>query len=67
MSRPAETGADEAPLEVRELRIDFPKRSVRVRGDEAQLTFVEFEILSALARSPGPRVHPRHAAVADLG
>ncbi|MBV8711910.1 MAG: response regulator, partial [Solirubrobacterales bacterium] len=35
MSRPAETAPDEAPLEVRELRIDFPKRSVRVRGGEA--------------------------------
>src|ERR1700748_2929559 len=53
MSRPAETAPDEAPLEVRALRIDFPKRTVRVRGDEAPLTFVEFEILSALARAPG--------------
>jgi DNA-binding response OmpR family regulator len=53
MSRPAETAADEAPLVISELRIDFPKRSVRVRGDEAQLTFVEFEIISALARGPG--------------
>ena len=67
MSRPAETAPDEAPLEVRELRIDFPKRSVRVRGREAQLTFVEFEILSALARGPGAGVHARHAARADLG
>ncbi len=53
MSRPAQAGADEAPLEVLELRLDFPKRTVRVRGREAQLTFVEFEILSALARAPG--------------
>jgi DNA-binding response OmpR family regulator len=53
MTRPAETAPDEAPLVVRDLRIDFPKRTVRVRGDEAQLTFVEFEILSALARGPG--------------
>jgi DNA-binding response OmpR family regulator len=53
MSRPTETDPDETPLEVRGLRIDFPKRSVRVRGDEAPLTFVEFEILSALARGPG--------------
>ncbi len=53
MSRPAETAPDEAPLLVRELRIDFPKRTVRVRGAEAELTFVEFEILSALARAPG--------------
>jgi DNA-binding response OmpR family regulator len=53
MSRPTETAPDEAPLVVRELKIDFPKRSVRVRGMDAQLTFVEFEILSALARGPG--------------
>jgi DNA-binding response OmpR family regulator len=53
MVRPAQTTADEAPLEVRQLRIDFPKRSVRVRGNDAQLTYVEFEILATLARSPG--------------
>ena len=35
MSRPAETAPDEAPLEIRELRIDFPKRTVRVRGEDA--------------------------------
>jgi DNA-binding response OmpR family regulator len=53
MTRPDETAADEAPLEVGDLRVDFSKRTVRVRGREAQLTYVEFEILSALARSPG--------------
>ncbi len=53
MSRPAETAPDEAPLLIRDLRIDFPKRTVRVRGFESELTFVEFEILSALARAPG--------------
>ena len=53
MSRPVETGPDEIPLVIRDIRMDFPKRSVRVRGDEAQLTFVEFEILAALARAPG--------------
>ncbi len=53
MSRPIEPGPDEAPLEVLDLRIDFPKHTVRVRGREAQLTFVEFEILSALARASG--------------
>ncbi|MEA2144944.1 MAG: hypothetical protein QOG59_531 [Solirubrobacteraceae bacterium] len=53
MSRPVETGPDEVPLVIRDIRMDFPKRSVRVRGDEAQLTFVEFEILAALARAPG--------------
>jgi DNA-binding response OmpR family regulator len=53
MTRPAETAADEYPLEVRDLRIDFGKRSVRIRGGDSQLTYVEFELLSALARSPG--------------
>jgi DNA-binding response OmpR family regulator len=53
MTPSSEAAADEAPLEVRELRVDFSKRSVRVRGNEAQLTYVEFEILAALARSPG--------------
>ena len=60
MSRPAETAPDESPLEVGQLRIDFPKRAVRVRGDDAQLTYVEFEILAALMRSPG-RVLSRRA------
>jgi DNA-binding response OmpR family regulator len=58
MTRPAEASPDEAPLEIRGLRIDFSKRSVSIRGNEAELTFVEFEILSVLARSPG-RVYTR--------
>jgi DNA-binding response OmpR family regulator len=54
MARPSDADpADERPLEVLALRIDFAKRSVRVRGDDVQTTFVEFEILTALARSPG--------------
>jgi DNA-binding response OmpR family regulator len=65
MSRPVETAPDEAPLVVRELKIDFPKRSVRVRGSEAELTFVEFEILSALARAPG-RVFTRDMLLARI-
>jgi DNA-binding response OmpR family regulator len=44
---------DEAPIEVLDLRIDPGKRTVEVRGQAVQITFVEFEILSALARSPG--------------
>jgi DNA-binding response OmpR family regulator len=65
MSRPVETAPDEAPLVVSDLRIDFSKRSVRVRGQEAQLTFVEFEILSVLARSPG-RVFTRDMLLARI-
>src|SRR3982075_4484252 len=37
MSYQGEPGIDEAPLHAHELRIDFSKRSVRVRGDEAEL------------------------------
>ncbi len=46
-------GIEIPPLHAHELRIDFSKRSVRIRGNDAELTFVEFEILSALARAPG--------------
>ncbi len=65
MTRPAETAPDEAPLAVGELRIDFPKRTVRVNGADAQLTYVEFEILSILARSPG-RVFTRDMLLARI-
>jgi DNA-binding response OmpR family regulator len=65
MSRPAETAPDEIPLQVGELRIDFSKRSVRVHGRDAQLTYVEFEILSALARAPG-RVFTRDMLLARI-
>jgi DNA-binding response OmpR family regulator len=43
----------EEPIEAGELSIDFEKRSVVVRGEAARLTYVEFEILAALARAPG--------------
>jgi DNA-binding response OmpR family regulator len=44
---------DEPPVETGELRIDLAKRRVDIRGEEAHLTFVEFEILVTLARDPG--------------
>jgi len=65
ITRPDETAPDEAPLVVRDLRIDFPKRSVRVHGNDVQLTYVEFEILSVLARSPG-RVFTRDMLLARI-
>jgi DNA-binding response OmpR family regulator len=43
----------EEPIEAGELSIDFEKRSVTVRGESVRLTYVEFEILAALARAPG--------------
>src|SRR5919202_222327 len=42
----------EPPLEDRALRMDFGKRHVEVRGRPVKLTYVEFEILAILARSP---------------
>jgi DNA-binding response OmpR family regulator len=45
--------AGQEPLEDGDLRIDFDKRVVEIRGEAVRLTYVEFEILSALARSPG--------------
>ena len=50
--------AGEGALEAAGLRIDFDKRSVRVRDQPVQTTFVEFEILAALAGNPG-RVYTR--------
>jgi DNA-binding response OmpR family regulator len=52
-------GHDES-IDIGELRIDSTKRTVRVRGELAPTTFVEFEILGALAREPG-RVFSREA------
>ena len=48
-----DSASDEGPLEVHELRIDPAKRAVDVRGAAVQTTYVEFEILLALATSPG--------------
>ncbi len=65
MSQAAELTADESPLELHHLRLDFGKRSVRVRGSDVELTFVEFEILSSLARAPG-RVFTRDMLLATI-
>ena len=61
-SAPSGGERDEAdePLEAGELRIDFEKRTVRMRDELVRTTFVEFEILGLLARSPG-RVFSREA------
>jgi DNA-binding response OmpR family regulator len=56
---------EEEPLHAGELSIDFAKRSVRVRGEHVQTTFVEFEILGALAQSPG-RVFTRDMLLARI-
>jgi len=45
--------ADGRALESGELRLDPDKRTVTLRDEPVALTFVEFEILHALARAPG--------------
>jgi DNA-binding response OmpR family regulator len=56
---------DEPPLEQGELTIDFAKRAVNARGEDVRLTYVEFEILGALARNPG-RVFTRDLLLARI-
>ena len=53
MSQPTDDDDGDVPVATHELRVDPAKRSVEVRGEGIALTFVEFEILIALARSPG--------------
>ena len=50
---PRRDPSDEEPLVVHDLRVDPAKRAVEVRGLPVQTTYVEFEILLALATSPG--------------
>jgi two-component system, OmpR family, response regulator len=57
--------SDEPPLEQGELTIDFARRAVEVRGEDVRLTYVEFEILGALARNPG-RVFTRDQLLARV-
>ena len=52
-SMPPGRGDGEQTFTAHELLIDVAKRSVRVRDGEVALTFVEFEILQAIAASPG--------------
>ena len=65
MAQAGNGDAGYAPLEVLDLRLDLAKRSVRVRGEEIKTTFVEFEILSALACAPG-RVFTRDMLLAQI-
>ncbi|MGN6254835.1 MAG: response regulator [Solirubrobacterales bacterium] len=45
--------AAEGAIETGELTIDFDRRMVTLGDEEVKVTYVEFEILGALARSPG--------------
>jgi DNA-binding response OmpR family regulator len=55
----------ERPVEADGLRIDPAKRTVTREGEGIATTFVEFEILNALARSPG-RVFTRDMLLARV-
>ena len=52
-ARPADPGMAQETLALGELGLDGAKRSVRVRGEPVQTTYVEFEILATLLREPG--------------
>jgi DNA-binding response OmpR family regulator len=45
--------AAEEPIRAGDLEIDFERRATMLRGEPVQLTYVEFEILAALAAAPG--------------
>jgi DNA-binding response OmpR family regulator len=65
MGRELDGAEERQRLAVGELRIDFPKRTVRLAGSDVPLTFVEFEILAILARSPG-RVFTRDMLLSGI-
>ena len=52
-STPHLPGEREEIVERGELTIDLPRRTVTVRNEPVQLTFIEFEMLVVLASSPG--------------
>ncbi|HEU5063104.1 MAG TPA: response regulator transcription factor [Solirubrobacterales bacterium] len=49
----AEARDEGGAIECEELTIDFDRRMVTLAEEEIKVTYVEFEILGALARSPG--------------
>jgi len=58
-------GAPAERLEADGLVIDIPRRSVEMRGEPVQLTYVEFELLRTLASQPG-RVFSRRMLLEAL-
>ena len=63
--RPSELEDGDELIDEGEVRIDVARRAVTVRGQEVQLTFVEFELLRVLAASPG-RVFSRRQLLERL-
>jgi DNA-binding response OmpR family regulator len=53
-------GHPDEPIRSGDLEIDFERRATKVRGTPVRLTYVEFEILAAMAAAPG-RVHTRES------
>jgi DNA-binding response OmpR family regulator len=53
------------PIHAGELEIDFERRTTKVRGTAVRLTYVEFEILAALAAAPG-KVQGREALLEQV-
>jgi DNA-binding response OmpR family regulator len=62
---PVAPGAAEEAIEADGLRIDLARRDVEVAGRPVQLTYVEFELLRALASHPG-RVYTRELLLQAL-
>jgi two-component system, OmpR family, response regulator len=62
---PRQPSRDGEPIEAGELRIDPARRVVELRGEPVQLTYVEFELLRALAFEPG-RVFTREQLLRGL-
>ncbi|HXV04895.1 MAG TPA: response regulator transcription factor [Solirubrobacterales bacterium] len=59
-SRMSSGRPEEEAIDHGDLRIDTGRRTVTLHGEEVKVTYVEFEILTALARSPD-RVFSREA------
>jgi DNA-binding response OmpR family regulator len=53
------------PILAGELEIDLERRTVRMRGAPAKLTYVEFEVLAAMASAPG-RVFTREGLLGRI-
>ena len=64
-SLPREGGADDELIETDGLRIDAGRRTVELEGHPIRLTYVEFELLRALAAHPG-RVYSRRMLLEAL-
>ena len=62
---PRRAAVDGDAIETGELKIDPARRTVELRGEPVQVTYVEFELLRALAANPG-RVYSRQLLLEAL-